>query len=43
MNECFQFTQLPATPGMGVYRASKINEYQKEKNNVSGEKSAAGL
>jgi hypothetical protein len=28
---------LPAALGPGVYSASNINEYQKQKNNVSGE------
>jgi hypothetical protein len=28
---------LPAALGPGVYSASDINEYQKQKNNVSGE------
>jgi hypothetical protein len=28
---------LPAALGPGVYSASNINEYQKHKNNVSGE------
>jgi hypothetical protein len=28
---------LPATLGPGVYSASNKNEYQKQKNNVSGE------
>jgi hypothetical protein len=28
---------LPAALGLGVYSASNINEYQKQKNNVSGE------
>jgi hypothetical protein len=32
---------LPATQDLGVYSASSINEYQKQKNNVLGE-SAAG-
>jgi hypothetical protein len=27
---------LPAALGPGVYTASNINEYQKQKNNVSG-------
>jgi 16S rRNA G527 N7-methylase RsmG len=27
---------LPAALGPGVYSASRINEYQKQKNNVSG-------
>jgi hypothetical protein len=33
---------LPAALGPGVYSALNINEYQKQKNNVSGELSAAG-
>jgi hypothetical protein len=33
---------LPAALGTGVYSASNRNEYQKQKNNVSGEQSAAG-
>jgi hypothetical protein len=33
---------IPAALGPGVYSASNINEYQKQKNNVSGHKSAAG-
>jgi hypothetical protein len=33
---------LPAELGRGVYSASNINEYQKQKSNVSGEYSAAG-
>jgi hypothetical protein len=33
---------LPATLGPGVYSASNRNEYQKQKDNVSEEKSAAG-
>jgi hypothetical protein len=32
---------LPATLGPGVYSASNRNEYQKQRNNVSGEQSAA--
>jgi hypothetical protein len=28
---------LPATLGLGVYSAANRNEYQKHKNNVSGE------
>jgi hypothetical protein len=30
-------TQIPAALGPGVYSASNRNEYQKHKNNVSGE------
>jgi hypothetical protein len=33
---------LPAGLGPGVHSASNRNEYQKQKNNVSGEYSAAG-
>jgi hypothetical protein len=33
---------LPVALGSGVYSASNRNEYQKHKNNVSGEYSAAG-
>jgi hypothetical protein len=33
---------LPAALGPGVYSVSKINEYQKHKNNVAGEYIAAG-
>jgi hypothetical protein len=33
---------LPAALGPEVYFASNRNEYQKQKNNVSGEYSAAG-
>jgi hypothetical protein len=33
---------LPAALGPGVHSASNRNEYQKQKNNVSGEQSAAG-
>jgi hypothetical protein len=33
---------LPVVLSPGVYSASNRNEYQKQKNNVSGEKSAAG-
>jgi hypothetical protein len=33
---------LPAGLGPGVYSASDKNEYQKQKNNVSGEYNAAG-
>jgi hypothetical protein len=31
----------PATPGTVVYSASNRNEYEKQKNNVSGEQSTA--
>jgi hypothetical protein len=33
---------LPAALGPGVYSTSKRNEYQNQKNNISGEHSAAG-
>jgi hypothetical protein len=33
---------LPAALDPGIYSASNRNEYQKQKNNVSGEESAAG-
>jgi hypothetical protein len=33
---------VPAALGPGVYSASNRNEYQKQKNNVSGEQSTAG-
>jgi hypothetical protein len=33
---------LPAALGPGVYSASDRNEYQKQKNNILGEQSAAG-
>jgi hypothetical protein len=33
----------PTALGLGVYSASNRNEYQQQKNNVSGEKSAAGV
>jgi hypothetical protein len=40
-NEVFKFFSiyliLPAAEGPGVYSASDRNEYQKQKNNVSGE------
>jgi hypothetical protein len=32
---------LPAALGPGVYSLSNRNEYQKQKNNVTGEQSAA--
>jgi hypothetical protein len=31
-----------ATLGPGIYSASNRNEYQKQKNNISGEKGSAG-
>jgi hypothetical protein len=34
------FLILPAALGPGVYLAYNRNEYQKQKNNVAGEKSA---
>jgi hypothetical protein len=34
---------LPAVLGLGVYSASDRNEYQKQKNNISGEQRAAGV
>jgi hypothetical protein len=34
---------VPAAVGPGVYSASNRNEYQKQKNNVSGKQSAAGV
>jgi hypothetical protein len=33
---------LPAALGPGVYSSSDRNEYQKQKNDVSGKQSAAG-
>jgi hypothetical protein len=33
---------LPVALGPGVHSSSNINEYQKHKNNVSGEQSAVG-
>jgi hypothetical protein len=33
----FNLPFLPAALGLGVYSASNRNEYQKQKNNVSGE------
>jgi hypothetical protein len=33
---------LPAALTLGIHSACKRNEYQKQKNNVSGEQSAAG-
>jgi hypothetical protein len=32
---------LPAALGSGIYSVSNKNDYKKQKNNVSGEKSAA--
>jgi hypothetical protein len=38
VNEVFLiYLTLPAALGAGVYSASNRNEYQKQKNNVSGE------
>jgi hypothetical protein len=38
MNELFSiYLILPAATGPGVHSASNRNEYQKQKNNVSGE------
>jgi hypothetical protein len=37
------YTILPAALGPGVYSAFNIHEYQKQKRNVSGEYSAAGV
>jgi hypothetical protein len=34
---------LPAALGPGVYSAFNRNEYQKQKNNISEEQSAAGM
>jgi hypothetical protein len=43
VNELFSiYLMLPAALGPWVYSAFKRNEYQKQKNNVSGEESAAG-
>jgi hypothetical protein len=44
VNEFFFLIYLifPAALGPGVHSASNRNEYQKQKNNVSGEKIAAG-
>jgi hypothetical protein len=43
VNEFFSnYLFLPAARGPGVYSASNRNEYQKQKNNVSGKQSAAG-
>jgi hypothetical protein len=42
VNEIFNLPNLPAALGLVVYSASNRNEYQKKKNNVSGEQSAAG-
>jgi hypothetical protein len=44
VNEFFAiYLILPAVLGPGVYSASYNGECQKQKNNVSGEKSAAGV
>jgi hypothetical protein len=37
----FNLPNLSSRTGLGVYSASNINEYQKQKNNVSAEYSAA--
>jgi hypothetical protein len=43
MNEFFSmYLILPAALGPAVYSASNRNDYQKQKNNVSGEQSAVG-
>jgi hypothetical protein len=43
VNEFFSiYLILPAALGSRVYSASNGNEYQKQKNNVSGEESATG-
>jgi hypothetical protein len=43
MNEFFSiYLILPAALGPGIYSASNRNEYQKKKNYVTGEQSAAG-
>jgi hypothetical protein len=44
MNDSFFsiYLILPAALGPGVHSASNIDEYQKQKNNVSGEQRAAG-
>jgi hypothetical protein len=31
------FVNLPATLGPGIYKTPNRNEYQKQKNNISGE------
>jgi hypothetical protein len=42
-NEFFSiYLNIPAAIGPGVYSASSRNKYKKQKNNVSGEQSAAG-
>jgi hypothetical protein len=41
MSETRNALTLPAALGPGVHSASNRNEYQKQKNNVSGEQSAA--
>jgi hypothetical protein len=43
VNELFSiYLILRAASGPGVYSASHRNEYQKQKNNVSGKNSVAG-
>jgi hypothetical protein len=37
VTDFFMYLILPATLGPGVYSASDRNEYQKQKNNISGE------
>jgi hypothetical protein len=41
MNEFSIYLILPAALAPGVHLASNRNEYQKQKNNVSGKQSAA--
>jgi hypothetical protein len=42
VNEFLIYLILPAELDPGVYSASNRNEYQKKKNKVTGEQSAAG-
>jgi hypothetical protein len=42
MNFLSIYLILPTALCPGIYSASNRNEYQKQKNNVSGEQSAAG-
>jgi hypothetical protein len=43
VNELFSiYIIFPAALGPGVHSGSNRNEYQKKKNNTSGEQSAAG-
>jgi hypothetical protein len=37
------YLTLPAALDPGVYSASNINEYKKQKNNISGEQSSRGV